>query len=120
MQPEDRTYDLLRDMREYTLRAQTFASRRSHDDPDIPIARLAVERALEIVGEAARQLPASFREEHPEIPWRDIIGMRNILAHGYTSVEDAIIWRTVSERIPELLDQLERLIEEEPQPEGDT
>jgi len=41
--------------------------------------------------------------------------MRNILAHGYASVEDAIIWRTVAVRIPQLLEQLERLIQEEPE-----
>jgi uncharacterized protein with HEPN domain len=102
-------------MREYALRSQNTAARRSGDDPVHPVARLAVERALEIVGEAARQLPPTYRAAHPEVPWRDIIGMRNILAHGYASVEDAIIWRTVAVRIPQLLEQLERLIQEEPE-----
>lgn len=70
---------------------------------------LAAERLLFVLGEALARLPPELRDLHPEIPWRDAIGMRNYLAHGYFSVDPAIVWRTVLEDLPALVDQLKRL-----------
>jgi uncharacterized protein with HEPN domain len=72
--------------------------------------RGAVERHLEIIGEAANRLSRGFRAAHPEIPWRGIIGQRNVLSHEYGDVDDIMIWKVVTDRIPELIHQLEQII----------
>jgi uncharacterized protein with HEPN domain len=76
--------------------------------------RGAVERHLEIIGEAARRVSAGFRESHPEIPWRQIIAQRNILAHEYGDVDDALVWRVAMERIGELITSLTPHVPPEP------
>ena len=66
---------------------------------------------LEIIGEAARALPEEVRALAPKIEWFNIIGMRNILAHGYFNIEPEIVWSTVKSKIPVLKLEIERLIE---------
>ncbi len=72
--------------------------------------QLAVERSLEIIGEAAGRVSARFCDAHPEIPWRQIIGQRNILIHEYGEVKQERIWKVVRENIPQLIEQLKPLI----------
>ncbi len=72
--------------------------------------RLAVERRIEIIGEAARRLSPLFRSEHPEIPWRRIIAQRNVLIHNYDEIDHERIWRLAIEEIPHLIEQLEPLL----------
>lgn len=57
---------------------------------------LATLRCLEIVGEAASHIPESLRQQHPQIPWPQIIGTRNRLVHGYDLVDYDIIWSTIA------------------------
>ena len=57
---------------------------------------------IEIIGEAASNIPEDFRAKHPQIKWSKIIGMRNILAHEYFGVDLKIVWLTATERLPEL------------------
>ncbi len=64
--------------------------------------QFAIIHALEIVGEAAKQVPASVKEEYPDIPWRDIAGMRDRLIHGYFSVNLERLWNTVRDDLPDL------------------
>ena len=71
---------------------------------------LAVERQLEIMGEAARRISDTFKKEHSEIPWRQIIGQRNILIHEYGEILEDRIWETVNTDIPALILKLELLI----------
>ena len=66
----------------------------------------AVERALEIIGEAARNLSNGFKAKHPEFPWRDIIGMRNRLIHGYSDLDLDVVWDVVRNMLPELVTAL--------------
>ncbi len=66
-------------------------------------------RNLELLGEAARYVPASVREAAVPVPWRDIIGMRNQLAHGYLGLDDDIVWHAVHNDVPILLRSLRRL-----------
>jgi uncharacterized protein with HEPN domain len=72
--------------------------------------QLAVERSLEIIGEAARRVSETYRQAHPEIPWQSIIAQRNVLAHEYGEIKHEMIWKVATIRIPELISLLEILI----------
>ena len=61
---------------------------------------LAVMKDIEIIGEAANKVSASLRDAEPEIPWRDIVGMRNRLIHAYFDIEPEFVWETVSRDLP--------------------
>jgi len=63
----------------------------------------AVVRALEIVSEAARRLPESFRDKHPELPWKQIMGIGNVLRHDCDTVVETIVWETTHKRLGPLL-----------------
>ncbi len=76
------------------------------------VLRAAVERKLEIVGEAARHVSKTFRLDHPEIPWHKITSQRHVLAHEYGEIEDEIIWRVVTIHVLELISLLEPLVPE--------
>jgi len=72
--------------------------------------RRAVEREIEIIGEAARKVTRLFMDKHPEIPWRKIIGQRHKLAHEYGEIQDEILYKVATIHIPELICLLEPLI----------
>jgi uncharacterized protein with HEPN domain len=74
--------------------------------------QLAAERLIEIIGEAARNVPELDREVHPAIPWRKAIGMRHLIAHEYRRVNYAIVWEVLTLHLPELILQLEPLFQE--------
>jgi len=62
----------------------------------------AVIRNLEVIGEAVRSLPPEVKRQHPEIPWRSITALRNVLIHEYFGVDLEIVWRVVQRRLPNL------------------
>ena len=68
-------------------------------------------RNIELVGEAATHVPVEVREANPQIEWRNIIGTRNRVAHGYLGLDDDVIWSIVQVAIPELLPELRRLLD---------
>jgi uncharacterized protein with HEPN domain len=70
------------------------------------IRQLAVERLLEIIGEAANSLSEEFRARYPGIPWRDITGMRVVLAHHYHRVDPAQVWVIAAAEVPSLIQGL--------------
>lgn len=74
------------------------------------LLELALVRLVEIVGEAASQVPAEFREAHPQIPWREASSMRNFLIHGYDHIRHDILCRTIRDDFPPLIKQLEQLL----------
>lgn len=76
----------------------------------------ALERALELVGEAARRVSAGGRRAHPEIPWRAIIGQRNLLAHEYGRIDHSILYETARRDIPALVRVLDRIVRGLPKP----
>ena len=74
-----------------------------------PMPYDATLRNLELIGEAAAQIPETVRDAHPEIPWRAIIGTRNRLAHAYLHIDDDIVWTLIVDAVPELLAALRTL-----------
>jgi uncharacterized protein with HEPN domain len=74
------------------------------------MCQLAVERSLEIIGEAAKRVSDGFKREHDEIPWRSLIGLRNVLAHEYGEIKRERIWVLAKKEIPELIGILNRLL----------
>ncbi|WP_353260111.1 HepT-like ribonuclease domain-containing protein [Prochlorothrix hollandica] len=72
-----------------------------------------IERELEILGEAARRLSTQLRDQHPEISWSKIIGLRNVIAHQYEDVRIERIWEIVQKDIPILKAQLQPLLPQE-------
>lgn len=70
----------------------------------------AVERNIEIVGEAARRISADFKKKHPDIPWRRIIAQRNVLIHQYDSISEEEMWKVASFHIPRLIQTIKPLI----------
>jgi uncharacterized protein with HEPN domain len=112
MQPESAAF--LWDVRAAGVRITTFAEGLSAATYAADeLRKSAVERQLEIIGEALNRL----RKADPEVAQRipdisRIIGLRNILAHGYAVVDDAVVWSAVSERMPALLTVVEKLLEQ--------
>jgi len=70
----------------------------------------AVIRSIEVIGEAASKISIEFRKEHPAVPWQKIIGMRNRLIHVYFDIDYNIIWQTVKENLPPLIEQLHSIL----------
>jgi len=73
--------------------------------------RYAIERALEIVGEAARRVSPATTARHPEIPWKGIIGFRNVLAHEYGEIDYRRLYTVIKEGVPALIVALETILE---------
>jgi uncharacterized protein with HEPN domain len=103
----------LKHMLDAALEAQTFMK-------DITLESLredrktvqAVIRSIEVIGEAAVNISREFKEVHPDIPWKQIAGMRNWLIHAYFDVDYNHIWSTVQNDLPVLILQLKKLLDE--------
>ena len=116
MQPEERDAALLWDMREAAREITQFIKDVSYEEFESnKVIRYAVERQILAIGEAAGRVSSTFRDAHPEIPWISIIAQRNILAHEYGEILVERIWRVASERIWELIRQLDSLIPQSPE-----
>lgn len=74
------------------------------------IHQLAALKALETIGEAASRITHAFHTTHPEIPWREIIGMRNRLIHAYFEVDLDKVWETIQDDLPPLVEHLQLLV----------
>jgi len=82
---------------------------REHLDMDEKLA-LALTRLLEIVGEAGAQVSSEMKNRYPDIPWNKIIGMRNKLIHGYFDVNLDMLWQTIMDDLPPLVEQLQEVL----------
>ena len=71
---------------------------------------LAIVRLMEIVGEAANRVPKEEQSRHPEIPWTQIIGLRNRLIHGYDAIDYEVLWHILNRDLPELVFSLEKAL----------
>lgn len=101
---------LLLDMLEFARDAVAFAEGMEYADfAEDRRSQFAILKAIEIVGEAAAHVSERTRDAHPEIPWRDVIGMRNRLVHAYFGIDLRLVWDTVKDDIPSLINELEPL-----------
>ena len=73
------------------------------------LLKRGVERGLEIISEATRHIPQELRDRRPQVPWREIGAMGNVLRHEYHKVADAIVWRVVTDELPRLRAAIEAL-----------
>lgn len=103
MRPEDRDAAYLWDMLDAARAIQTFVRDRTFADYERDrMFRGAVERHLQIIGEAARRVSDGFQRMHPEIAWRPIIAQRNVLAHEYGEILNERVWAVCEQHIPAL------------------
>lgn len=115
MQPEKVDSGYLWDMWDAAKAIEQFtASKTFHDYFKDRMLRGAVERHLEIIGEAARKISQSFKDAHPEITWHRLIAQRNVLAHEYGEIKHELMWKVVTLHIPDLIAKLESLISPTP------
>lgn len=103
----------LKHMLDASQAALAHLSRKKRRDLDVNRTILsAVVRELEIIGEAANSIPESFRHKYPDIPWRQMIAMRNRLIHAYFDVDHDIVWVTANDYLPSLIKKLEALLKD--------
>lgn len=115
MRPDERDVAYIWDMLDAAKTVRNFAKDiKFYEYERDRKLQLAVERAIEIIGEAAKNVSKGFQDAHSEIPWRGIIGQRNMLVHEYGEIKQERMWVVVSERIPELIKLLEPLVPTEP------
>jgi uncharacterized protein with HEPN domain len=104
----------LQQMRDSLEKVALLVSGRSRTDLDVDwVATLALMQLFQIVGEAARRLSERFREEHSEIPWAQIVGLRNRLIHGYDTIDLDRLWSIVTGEVPALAAFLDRALGQE-------
>ncbi len=100
-------FDALSRIQEYTkgMVFDKFSSASVYHD--------AVIRQIQIVGEASKRLSPEFKSGHPQVPWKDISGMRDKLVHDYMGVDLKAVWKTVQEDVPELKKEISRILEKQ-------
>jgi uncharacterized protein with HEPN domain len=101
----------LHHMLDHSREAVAMAAGKTRSDLDADRKlNLALVRLLEVVGEAASRTPADERTPYPQIPWAQIVGLRNRLIHGYDSVDFDILWQIVTHDLPPLIASLEQIV----------
>ena len=104
----------LRDMLEAAKKIRQFLAghnRKSFDDNEM--LQLALQHLLQIVGEAAYKVSAGRKAKYPRIPWPLITGMRHHIVHAYSDVDLNVLWVAVTENVPQLISDLENVLDEE-------
>lgn len=111
---KNRTPELFfQDIIDSSVRILKYSHNLSYDDlVKNEMAIDAIVRNFEIIGEAARHIPADFKEKYPRLPLKEMIGMRNVLIHDYLGINYKFIWQTIQEDLPELKKIIENIIKE--------
>ncbi len=110
----------VRHMLDYARTARRLAAGRTREELDTDeMLQLALTRAVEVIGEAARRVSAEGRSQNAEIPWSKITGTRDRLIHGYDEVDLDVLWDIVVLNLPPLISQLERILEPPGGPDHD-
>ncbi len=100
----------LRHMRDSAMEAVELIQGKSRADLDTNrVLSLALVRLLEIVGEAANRVTAATRQQNPNIPWSQIVSLRHRLIHGYDTINLDILWKILTDDLPPLIAQLQRI-----------
>lgn len=100
----------IRHMLDAAREAVAFVEGRSRPDLDTDRKlNLSLVRLLEIIGEAARGISPEFREAHPDLTWKKMVGMRDHLIHGYFDINLDVVWETVKNDLPPLIEKLEKI-----------
>jgi uncharacterized protein with HEPN domain len=111
MLPDERDAGYLWDMLDSARTVQGFVSGlRFQEFLSDRKLQLAIERCVEIVGEASRRISQEFKQAHPEIPWKRILSQRNVLAHEYGEIKQERMWQVATIHVPALIPQLEALV----------
>ena len=101
----------LRQIQEFAGLAQEICAGRTLDELQGDWqAKLALERALEVLGEAVKRLPEDLRHRHSQVEWRAIAGMRDRLVHGYDAINHEILWNAVHEQLPLLKGTIQQML----------
>jgi len=87
---------------------------------DDPVIQAAAERWIEVLGEAASRVSEEVKQGNPEVAWREIVGLRVILAHGYLNIDQDIVGSVIDQDVPELRDQLRVIADSLASSEGDS
>jgi uncharacterized protein with HEPN domain len=104
----ERLFDILESVER--IEAQAARGRAAFVDDEL--AQTAVVRWVEIIGEAARGLSEELRQAHPEVPWRQMIAMRNVLIHGYFDIDVDLVWSVAQNDLPKLGAQMRAIVNE--------
>jgi uncharacterized protein with HEPN domain len=112
MQPDDQVYlgHMLDMARKASVRVAELDWEQYDNDEDL---RLALIHLVQVIGEAARRVSAEGQQAYPEIPWREIIGMRNRIVHDYLGVDEDVVWEVARNDLPSLIAVLERIVPSE-------
>lgn len=115
MRPDARDAGLLWDMLRAAREVRTFTDGKTYEDYEKDLVlRRAVERSIQIIGEASAKVSKKFREAHAAVPWRPITAQRHILVHDYGEIDDEKIWRVATHYVPLLIEQILPLVPKEP------
>jgi uncharacterized protein with HEPN domain len=100
----------LRDILEAIERIERYAVQGRQSFGEDELIQTWFIRHLEIIGEASRALSSDTREQHPDVPWSQIIGMRNILTHNYFEIDLDVVWSAVEHNLPALKHQIQAIL----------
>jgi uncharacterized protein with HEPN domain len=107
------TIDFLTDIRESCRRILEYSSGLSRDQVFTDTMRFdGILHNFHVIGEAVKRLPEDVRAGHPEIPWKGIAGMRDVISHAYFALDLDILWAGITADVPTLLEHVEEMIEE--------
>lgn len=95
---------------ECITRIQSYTSTGQEAFASSKLIQDAVLRNLEIIGEATKRVPEYLKQRRPDIPWRRIAGMRDVIIHDYIGVNLELVWRVVEEEMPKLRDAVSSIL----------